>query len=1057
MMKFFHSRFWCSLFGFNPCFNFPLLIVCVLMVCSEIIGQEQWEGVRFDHLNVEQGLSQNSVRCILQDRQGFMWFGTYDGLNRYDGYEFKIYRNRPGDSLSIPHNSITSLFEDSSGILWVGTVKGLSCFDPVTEKFYRVDPNEVTSLCQDEDGNIWASRTGLSVFLAERQYVSQNFHLPWNSSGTNMEYFTSLLFQKPDILWLGNSNGTLFQFNTKQKQFLLFRKNLKIFSPGQDKRISSILEDRDGIIWLGTRGSGLVRYDPVADEFTYFTPDPQNSHSLSSSLINCIYEDHQGNLWIGSQNGLLVFDKKKKSFFRFKHRPGVPGSLSDDKILSIYQDKFGTYWIGTKGGGINKFNLKTVFFDYYLSAEEVRYNPSASKVWTFYEDRQRNLWVGTSGGLIRMVKKNKRLDHADFKLFPIRIDGPVNRSVRSICEDDSGNLWLALIRGGLAKFVKKSGKITYFVPDEGKLPCLTPNIFYVLFPIDQSNLWIGTNGCGLLNFNIKTGEFQNKWYRNSADKKRNGWIICIYRDKEGDFWLGTWKNGLIRFRQTKKDMIVYRHDVKDPFSLNNNTVFSILEDHRGNLWIGTYGGGLNKLDRRTGKFIFYTRKDGLPNDVIYGILEDDHGNLWMSTNKGLSCFNPETGQFLNFDVNDGLQGNEFNLGAYFKSADGTLFFGGNNGFNCFKPANMINEQPPEVVLTGFKKFGKSIKFDQSISSLKKIVVSYKDNFFTFQFAALHFKNPSKNKYAYKLEGFDKDWIFIGKKREASYTNLDPGKYFFRVKAANCDGIWNEKGLTIPLIIRPPFWQTYWFYLSVLIFILGGLLIVHKAHLRSQINQALLIERVRMNERQEIQKKISRDFHDELGHRLTKITLFGNLLSRELKDASNQSLFYLHKILYHSHSLFEETRDFIWQLDPQKDSLYEWVVHLKNFSDELFEQTEISFRIEGAMEEWDKIHLPLEWRMHLLRIFKEALHNILKHAQKCKNIILKVQCRNNLLEVILVDDGVGFEVNRVSNGEGLNNMIKRAQTIGGKLVISSEPNEGTKIRFFGKLPERRVDL
>ncbi len=1002
-------------------------------------------------------MSQNSVRCILQDKQGFMWFGTYDGLNRYDGYEFKIYRNVLGDSFSLSHNSITSLLEDSSGMIWVGTVRGLNRYDPAQGKFYLLDTTDVNSLCLSGKGDVWVGSQDLDRYLIDGWEKNERFYLPGNSVQNNFKQVFSLGFQKPELLWVGTGEGDIFQFNIQKKKFLPLKRSLRAFSNQLNKRINFVLEDRKGNIWFATEGQGLIRYNPASDKITYFTHNPRDSNSISNNWINCLYEDRQGNLWIGSQEGLMVIDQSDNMLFRFKHNPRDPYSLSDDRILSIYQDRFGTYWVGTKGGGINKFSLQNISFDCYLSAAEEIFDPSVSKIWSFYQDRQNTLWIGTSAGLVKARKKNGREKYLDFKFYPIQKKDQLNCAVRSIHEDPSGNLWLALVRGGLAKFNKKEGQVTYFVPDSVKTPCAKPDIFYTLFPIDRDHFWIGTNGCGLLSFNKTTGIFQNLWGQITKSKKITNWVISVYRDREGAVWLGTWKRGLIRFGQKKEEVTVYRHNPNNPFSLSNNTVFSILEDHRGNLWIGTYGGGLNKLNRKTGKFTYYTHKDGLPNDVIYGILEDDRGNLWLSTNKGLSCFNPETAQFINYDVEDGLQGNEFNLGAYFKGADGTLFFGGNNGFNCFKPTNVINQQPAAVVLTGLKKFGKPVKFNRPISHLKKIVLTYKDDFFTFQFAALHYKNPRKNLYAYKLEGFDKDWIYIGRQREASYTNLDPGTYRFRVKAANCDGVWSENELSIPVIIRPPFWQTKWFYLSVLFFFVGGLWVIYKFHLKSQINQALLIERVRVNEREEIQKKISQDFHDELGHRLTKINLFGNLLARELKDAPDSSVFYLQKILHHSQSLFQETRDFIWQLDPKRNTLYDWVVRLKDFSDELFENTDISFRINANIEELDKIILPLDWRMHLLRIFKEALHNVFKHARNCKNVSLEVQYSDRLLEIVLTDDGVGFEKTAVSNGEGLNNMVRRAQSIGGQLKITSQPMEGTEIRFIGKLPERRVDF
>ena len=504
---------------------------------------------------------------------------------------------------------------------------------------------------------------------------------------------------------------------------------------------------------------------------------------------------------------------------------------------------------------------------------------------------------------------------------------------------------------------------------------------------------------------------------------------------------------VLKFDLLNEDFTYYRHVPGDPYSLKSNTNFAIFEDKNGIVWIGSNGYGLIKLEPEQNKIIYYTTRDGLPENVILNIVEDNDGFLWLSTNQGISRFDPRTISFKNYDVTDGLQSNAFNLGACFKSSSGELFFGGPNGLNSFFPNNLVNRQPPEIALVNFKMYGKIVNFDKPISQVERIDLSYRENFFTYEFVALHFEDSRKNQYAYKLENFDNDWVNSGYRREAIYTNVPPGNYVFRVKASNSDGVWNEQGIAMKLRISPPYWRTWWFYLisfSLLCIGIGPII-------KFRINQALKIEQARSSERDRIQKKLTQDFHDELGNRVSKISLISNLLKTKLQSPAPMINDFISNIIANADSLSAEMREHIWEIDPEKDTLYHLANHLKNFSDKLFELTSIGFQLQGLSPAIESIKLPLEWRQHLIRIFKEGMNNVLKHAEGCKNVTLEFKLENGQLEIILTNDGKGFELKTITLGNGLKNMQERARQIDGALAIVSNIEDGTRIHFRGKLP------
>jgi len=445
--------------------------------------------------------------------------------------------------------------------------------------------------------------------------------------------------------------------------------------------------------------------------------------------------------------------------------------------------------------------------------------------------------------------------------------------------------------------------------------------------------------------------------------------------------------------------------------------------------------------------IRYFIKNGLPNDVVYGILEDSKGFLWLSTNKGLARFDPKTESFKNYDIRDGLQSNEFNSGAYALTNEGSLIFGGVNGANEFFPDSLTdNPYISPMVLTGFNIYNQPVKLAQTINATNEIILSYKQNYFSFEFASLDFSKPARNQYAYMLEGLDISWINSGTRRFAGYTGLDAGEYLFKVKGTNGDGIWNETGTSIRIIITPPFWKTWWFNVLLFLIIAGGITLL----IMYRVRQLLKIKTIEKIAEEKMRSKVAADFHDELGNRITKISLFSEILRSDINKTSDKTMDYLNKINENANNLYNETRDFIWHLDPKKDTLHDLAIHLKTFGDELFDSTNTNFEFNGINDHTKKIHLQMDWRQHILRIFKEAMHNALKYA-KGKNVKLKISTtdKNAILE--LSDDGQGFNLSEQSAGEGHKNMKNIAVAIQADLKIQSNPGKGTMIQLIFNLP------
>ena len=808
----------------------------ILAVSLPGVTPARQSNVKFDHITEKDGLSQTSVLCILQDRRGFMWFGTQDGLNKYDGYEFTVYRNDPENPNTLSSNFVRALIEDRNGIVWIGSRGGgLSRYDPTTGRFknYLHEKDNPGTLSGNSIFDIHESRTGVLWIATEDGGVSrfdpasETFtHFPLGNSdftGLTGDFTTCLCETVDGNIWIGTRGG-LNKLEPETGSVTHYRHDPKNPRTLSQNEVTALYYDAPGFLWVGTDEGGLNKFDLTTGTARSYTHDPQDPGSLSHNSIRSIYKTRSGVLWVGTfGGGLNRFSPGTGSFIRYCSDSGNSRDLKGNQNMSIYEDRTGILWFGFFGSGVAKLNPRTEAFYYYGLA--------AQNVEEIMEDRGGYLWIATGTGLLRYDPRTDK-----FTLYgnkPNTADNLIRNDMSAVYIDNRNVVW-AGSRAGLARFNRETETFKYYINDPGDPGSISDNYVTHILESKSGRFWIATHKGGLNEMDRTTGRFTHyKYDPGSPDTLSNNLVLTLSEDRLENLWIGT-INGLNRFDPRTGMVRRYLNDRENPKSLSHNVVTSIHEDHDGRIWVGTLGGGLNKLDRDGDGFTHYTKKDGLLNQVVNGILEDDQGNLWLSTNRGIFKFNPLIETFLHFDENDGLQGNEFNVGSSYRSPDGRFYFGGIAGITAFYPSDVKrNRVPPPVVITGFEKLNKEVELEPPISAASRLELSHNDYVFSFEFAALDFSAPGKNQYAYKMEGFDKTWLTTGpQKRFATYTNLDPGEYTFHVKASNDHGTWNESGVSLKVIIVPPIWQTTWFKIIAIMLIFSVVTLLYRVRVRA---------------------------------------------------------------------------------------------------------------------------------------------------------------------------------------------------------------------------------
>ncbi|HEY0031446.1 MAG TPA: two-component regulator propeller domain-containing protein [Bacteroidia bacterium] len=805
-------------------FKISLTIALVLNVVLSSFSQE----FKFSHINSEQGLSMGVVNCVLQDSRGFMWFGTQDGLNKFDGYSIVVFKNNQLDTNSLSNNFINVLYETRNGELLIGTNGGgLESYNLSTGAFRHfigsqknknsLSNNNVKSILEDRDGIIWiGTDDGLNSYDPKTKQFTRflNDNADVNSISNNNAW--SLREGHDGKIWIGTYGGGLNSYNKKTRKFEHFvQYNAKgglLFE--SINLIRTIYEDKDGVFWIGTH-EGVQVFDPQSGKFIKnIRNNPADPNSLINNQVMSITEDANNVLWLATYgDGIDLYNKKTGRFRNIAHDEKNISGINSNQIKSVYHDKVGSVWIGTEGGGVNAHFRASSKFKLYNNNSAVNKGLKSNIVLSLMEDHTGLLWIGTGhGGLTTLDRETNT-----YEQYP-QLSTAGNNSVLSLCEDRDGIVWVGTWGAGLNSYDPKTKKVTTYQ----ELKPVSAATIVSIVEDSQGNIWVCTYGSGVFVYNKKTKKFVNYNSRNGLNIDN---VYNVYEDSKKNMWIATDGGGVIKYNAEANVFRVYNRNEASN-SISSNSVNCSYEDKEGNMWFGT-SNGLNMLDAKTGKFNSYFEKDGLPNDFIYCILPDSKGNLWLSSNKGVSKFNPvmrnENGSaFRNYDVNDGLQGLEFNQGGYYQSKSGEIFLGGVNGFNVFHP-DKIQDNPniPPVHIISYKRFGKEVILDTLIYDKRYLELSYKQNFFSFDFAALDYQMPGKNKYSFKLEGVDDDWSPPSTQRYASYTELGGGDYVLRVRGANNDGVWNDEGVTLYIRINPPFWKTKLFYAFCGLVVIGG--------------------------------------------------------------------------------------------------------------------------------------------------------------------------------------------------------------------------------------------
>jgi len=1077
----------------SVCFHqYPWFLAATGLLILFSLGSTsaQPHRIRFKRIGEAEGLSQAHVTHIVQDKEGFMWFGTKDGLNKYDGYKMTVYRHRADDSTSLLHNEIRYIFEDREKNLWVATRNGLQYRPPTSDGFVRVSLDQpgsanqaltkVKIIYQDKKGTLWlgAQSRGLARYdSASRSFTWYPFD---TNDGVGDLDISALLEDRGGNLWVGTQKG-LYLFDRHKHSFTNFSHLTgRPAGLGSDP-ILTLAQDKGGTLWVGTRDNGLYSYNEVTATLLQYQHRPGAPRNLGGNTIFSILVDRNNTVWIGTENfGLNFFDRKTNAFFHYLHEVNDPSSLSNNSVSSLYQDREGNIWLGVHRGGINFFDpTPPVFLTYQ---EEPFANALSSNiVSTFYEDKAGNIWVGTDGGGLNLFDRRK----GTFTVYKNNPQDPASLSsnvILSILEDSRGNFWLGTWNGGINLFNRRTHQASHFKHDPKDSTSLSGNHIWGLLEDQAKNLWVNTFDKGLCRLDGQ-GRF-TRLIRLPKGLNYN-YVVSMYQTRDGNFWFGTYE-GLDLYQPATGRFIHYKHQEKNKTSLSNDAINVVYQDKKGNLWVGT-GKGLNLFHPATQTFTAFSEQDGLIGEEVRSILEDRKGHLWLGTNKGLSRFDPSTKTFKNFQNTNGLPSNEYSREACLLTRSGEMYFGGIYGFTVFHPDSLkTNTRVPTVYLTDLQIFNQSVPVGgpdsllrQPLRNTRQLTLSYKHSVFSFEFVALTYTLPDKTQYAYKLEGFDKHWNYVGAQRKATYTNLDPGDYTLRVKAANSDGLWGpERQLSI--FIRPPWLKTIWAKVLFLGLFFGVLALIRRLMLmREKLKADIRIGEMKVeNIRQLEQLKTS--FFTNVSHEFrTPLTLIVSplekLLTKELPppELLHQQFVRMNRnanrLLRLINQLLDLSKIESGTLRPQI-GLNDLTRHLESIVrsfEEMAEarQAQLIMSIDPALgKAWYDPDI-------LEKILSNLLSNALKFVSAGGQVSVEAKLEEEGLQLWVTDSGTGIspkELPRIfdrfyqgespkptGTGVGLAFTKELVDLLKGKIRVASTPGVGS--RFEITLPVRATDF
>ena len=1042
-------------------------VLFILLFMSGQISLAQ--NLKFKHIGLDEGLSNSTIECILQDHRGFLWFGTRDGLNKYDGEQITVFKSSK-DPASLSDNFIRHIYEDKHKKLWIGTSNGLNRFDPETNSFKRYKTGNATGTAghhnitaiEEHESGLWiATSGGLLELLNEKTKTFRHFQQPTNDIHSD----------KKGNLWIATDSG-LYQFDKKKNSFTRI-KGLANYT------LRVIAESADGVLWLGTEEQGMIAYQPANNSIKVYKHEYTNSNSLGSDLVRAIIVDQKNNLWIGGINGGLDhFNPQTKTFKNYQNEPGNASSLSQRTVSALFLDRQDNLWVGTHRGGINLYTPGSERFR--LVQQELNKNSlSYNDVKAFYEDPDENLWIGTDGGGLNFYDKATGR-FKTYKFDPFRSESLGSNAVLNITEDRSKQLWIGTWAGGLNLMDRSSGTFRRFLNNPADPASISSNYVQKTFEDSKGNLWLGTYYGGL-NLMDRSSKRFSRLINGAGNTKISGKnIISINEDQQQNLWIGTDDGGLNAYNlNTKRFKHYFLNEEKRP------DLRVIFIDSKKRLWIGQ--SGLYLFNPAKDSFSIYTTKAGLASDFIKGITEDAQGNFWISTSRGLTKFNPETLKSSSYNKADGLQGLEFEANAFLKTKKGEMYFGGVNGFNSFYPEEIkTNSFIPPVYITEFQIFNnkmlpgaKDSPLEKDISFSKEIALSHKQNTFSFSFAGLNYTAPENNKYAYKLEGFDKDWNYAGNTKKAFYTNLDPGDYVFRVKASNNDNNWNAAGTVLSIHISPPFWATWWFRLLMAVLVLGI------AYALLSFKRRMELRALEEQQREEMHQ-IQLQFFTNISHEFrTPLSLILGPIDRLLKEDSKAAFLSYYKTIHRNAnrllSLINELMDFrkiesgALQLKVIQGNINLFIDEVAEEFAEMAQEKHINFIVKNTVQPADT------WfdRNVIEKIILNLINNSLKYTKHGGEVVLEIldnldnyqplfenqlHIKSNYqgkryVYIRVVDNGIGiskesiehlferyYRITETHLGSGVGLAFVKSLTMlhKGLIYVSSERHQGTEI-------------
>lgn len=1024
-------------------------VFCFLCCCFSGL-QANSQSYDFENITYEQGLPGRIVNAIVQDNAGFIWFGSEEGLTRYDGYNCVVYKHKAEDPYSLSDNAVYALCVCGEGSLWIATHNGLNRYDASLNRFdvflhdsannNSIAANEIFALAKDKKGKLWIATYGGGLDRAEKQngqYVFKHHKQSAadNNSISSNEVF-SIAFDTNGYGWAGTYNG-LSIFNPATDKFYRYYHSDTEKNTITDNTINRLFAAKDGSVWLcGYAMLDNLRFNATNKNVTVNHLLPLLANNKKEEWIcNDFIIDRNGNGWSAlNDQGILKFAYTPETGITIKknytHSAANNNSLASSNIYSLYEDRSGIIWCGTSKG-VSKYIPSKAQFNEWQGDRGLL--PQPAFILGLTADNQNQLWLATDTDTLRILKNTNNKISQQI-VTPVLSNQGFDQ-VNTMFTGSNGNVYIGTMLQGffIAPAINSTDKKNWKHIATSIYTDLPSNNIYSFAESADGSIWIGTYK-GLCKYYPHTHKIEPV-YTLQTDHAQGAYIIRSLIINGNKTWCGT-DAGLLIFYKGK---IIKKYSTENKTArLSNNNVSVICKDKFQNIWVGTKE-GLNFFRNGVDTAIFFSKKTGLPDDGIRSITEDAAGNVWIGTNHGLAKYSSTENRFYSFTTRDGIASDQFVTNSVCRGRDGILYFGTNTGLVSFNPNKIVpNQYLPPVAITQIKVLNRNIEelSDTSVCynyiKNNKLLLKYNQNFFSFEFAALNYINTANNQYAYKLEGVDKDWIYSGSQHFAGYTDIKPGQYTFLVRGSNNDGLWNPEPVSLQVIISSPWWGSWWFYVLCLLFFCSILYTIYRVRIR----QLLQLYKLRSS--------IAKDLHDDVGSALSSIAMLSRLAQEGKIQAGMQPAQIYSRIGDTSKRMVDLMDDIVWSVNPDNDRFGNMLVRMREYAVEMLEPLDIDISFQ-ASEQIDDLRIPMQLRKDYFLIFKEAINNMAKYSG-CTKASIEMQKEGKHIITSISDNGKGFDVKKVTSGNGLSNMQSRAATLNGRIEFSSSPINGSSVKL-----------